>query len=122
MGGGMTIGRVRRTAEAWQRTRRRHGRLDHLARAVARYDEADGGRLSAAITYYAFFATFALALLGFAAFGFVLDKPSVQQLLQNYLAQNLPGLDLERVRVARGTIGVIAFLGLPLTGWFWIDA
>ncbi|GAA2672836.1 trehalose-binding protein [Actinoplanes palleronii] len=113
---------MRQGATAWGRARSRHSWLDHLARAVVRYDEADGGRLAAAVTYYAFFATFACALLGFAAFGFILDRPAVQQLLQSYLTENLPGLDLERVRVARGTIGVIAFLGLPITGWFWIDA
>lgn len=113
---------MRQTAAAWQRARRRYGWLDHLARAVVRYDEADGGRLAAAVTYYAFFATFAFALLGFAAFGFVLDNPSVQNLVQRYLAENLPSLDVQQLRVARSTIGIIAFLGLPVTGWFWIDA
>ncbi|GAA4964784.1 YihY/virulence factor BrkB family protein [Actinoplanes utahensis] len=113
---------MNRVTAAWRHARRRHGRVDHLARAVARYDEADGGRLAAAVTYYAFFATFAFALLGFSAFGFVLDRPEVQQVLQQYLAEHLPSLDIERIRIARGTIGVIAFLGLPITGWFWIDA
>ncbi|WIM97314.1 YhjD/YihY/BrkB family envelope integrity protein [Actinoplanes oblitus] len=113
---------VERTVAGWQRARRRHRWLDHLARALVRYDEADGGRLAAALTYYAFFATFAFALLGFAAFGFVLDRPEVQQSLQRYLAENLPSLDVEQLRVARGTIGFVAFLGLPVTGWFWIDA
>src|SRR5215212_9155596 len=113
---------ARRAAAAWRRARRRHGWLDHLARAAARYDEADGGRLAAAVTYYAFFATFAMALLGFAVFGFVLDDPAVQQLVQRYLAQNLPSLDVQALRTARGTAGVIAFLGLPVTGWFWVDA
>ncbi|GAA4955783.1 hypothetical protein [Actinoplanes utahensis] len=76
--------------------------------------------LAAAVTYYAFFATFAFVLLGFSAFGFVLDRPEAQQALQRYLAENLlPSLDVEQIRVARGTIGVIAFLGLPITGWFW---
>jgi membrane protein len=106
----------------WRRARRRHGWLDHLARAAARYDQADGGRLAAAVSYYAFFATFAMALLGFAVFGFVLDDPAVQQLVQRYLADNLPSLDVQAVRTARSTAGVIAFLGLPITGWFWVDA
>lgn len=112
----------RRTVAAWQRARRRYGWLDHLARAVVHYDEADGGRLAAAVTYYAFFATFAFALLGFAAFGFILDNPAVQNLVQRYLAENLPSLDVQQLRVARSTVGIIAFLGLPVTGWFWIDA
>ncbi|WP_243710288.1 YihY/virulence factor BrkB family protein [Micromonospora sp. KC213] len=87
-----------------------------------RYAEADGGRLAAAVTYYAFFATFALALLGFALFGFVLDDPAVQRSVQRYLDQNLPNLDVQALRTARGAAGVIAFLGLPVTGWFWVNA
>jgi membrane protein len=57
-------------------------------------------------------------LLGFAIFGFVLDDPVVQR----HLAQNLPRLDMQALRNARGTAGVIAFVGLPVTGWFWVDA
>lgn len=113
---------AQRAAAVWRRARHRHGWLDHLARAVRRYNEADGGRLSAAVTYYAFFATFALALLGFAVFGFVLDDPAVQRSVQRYLAQNLPSLDVQALRTARSTVGVIAFLGLPVTGWFWVDS
>lgn len=104
------------------RARRRHGWLDHLARAAVRYDQADGGRLAAAMTYYAFFATFALALLSFAAFGFVLDDPVVLRDVQGYLAENLPRVDVRALRDARGTVGVIGFIGLPISGWFWIDA
>jgi membrane protein len=113
---------TKRAAAAWRHARRRHGWLDHLVRAALRYDEADGGRLAAAVTYYAFFATFALALLGFAIFGFVLDDPAVLHSVQRYLAQNLPRLDVQALRNARGTIGVIAFIGLPITGWFWVNA
>jgi membrane protein len=98
------------------------GWLDHLARAAVRYDQADGGRLAAAMTYYAFFATFALALLSFAAFGFVLDDPVVLRDVQSYLAENLPRVDVRALRDARGTVGVIGFIGLPISGWFWIDA
>jgi membrane protein len=113
---------MRRLAAAWLRARRRHGWLDHLVRAVKRYDEADGGRLAAAVTYYAFFATFALALLGVAAFGFVLDDPVVLRSVQQYLADNLPRVDVQALRDARGTVGVIGFIGLPIAGWFWVDA
>src|SRR5512142_889248 len=77
---------IRRATAAWRRARARHGWLDHLSQAVARYAAADGGRLSAAVTYYAFFATFAMALVGFAIFGFVLDDPAVQRSVQHYLA------------------------------------
>jgi membrane protein len=87
-----------------------------------RYDEADGGRLAAAVTYYAFFATFALALLSSAVFGFLLDEPAVQRMVQRYLTENLPRLDVLALRSARATVGVIAFIGLPITGWFWVDS
>lgn len=113
---------ARRVAAAWGKLRRRVGWLDHLIRAGIRYDEADGGRLAAAVTYYAFFATFALGLLAFATFGFVLDNPAVLRSAQHYVAENVPRLDVQSLRNARGTVGVIAFFGLPITGWFWVDA
>ena len=92
-----------------------------MVRAGLRYDEADGGRLAAAVTYYAFFATFALGLLGFAAFGFVLDDPAVLRSVERYAADNLPHVDVQTLRNARNTAGIIAFIGLPITGWFWVD-
>ena len=46
-----------------------------------------------------------LALLGFAIFRFVLDDPAVLHSVQRYLAQNLPRLDVQALRNARGTIG-----------------
>jgi membrane protein len=97
------------------------GWLDHLIRAGLRYDEADGGRLAAAVTYYAFFATFALGLLAFAAFGFILDDPAVLRSVERYFAENLPHVDVQTLRSARNTAGIIAFIGLPITGWFWTD-
>ena len=102
--------------------RRRVGWLDHVIRAGVRYDEADGGRLAAAVTYYAFFATFAMGLLGVAIFGFLLDDPSVLRSVDRYVAEDLPHLDVQALRDARGAVGVIAFVGLPITGWFWVDA
>ncbi|GIE76597.1 trehalose-binding protein [Actinoplanes philippinensis] len=105
----MTDGRVR----AW---------AAHVVRAARRYDEADGGRLAAAVTYYAFFGTFAAWLAGFAVFGFVLDDPEVLRAVEHYLAQDLPSVDVQALRDARTTVGVVAFVGLPVTGWFWTDA
>lgn len=86
-----------------------------------RYDEADGGRLAAAVTYYAFFATFALGLLAFAIFGFVLDDAKVLRSVKFYIAENLPNVDVQALLNARGTAGIIAFIGLPITAWFWVD-
>jgi membrane protein len=105
----------------WRRLRGRVGWLDHLVRAGVRYDEADGGRLAAAVTYYSFFATFSLGLLAFTAFGFLLEDPAVLRSVERYAAQNLTDLDVQALRNARNTAGLIAFVALPITGWFWVD-
>jgi membrane protein len=87
-----------------------------------RYDEADGGRLSAAVTYYAFFATFSLGLLAFAVFGFVLDDPAVLRSVERYVADYVPRVDVQTLRSTRDTAGIVAFIGLPISAWFWVDA
>ncbi|GAA2861661.1 hypothetical protein GCM10020220_058530 [Nonomuraea rubra] len=90
-------------------------------RALIRYDQADAGRLSAALTYYAFFATFALALLGFAILGRILDQPAALAEVQRYLSDTFPRLDVQALRDAGGTAGLVACVVLPLTGLFWMD-
>jgi membrane protein len=115
-------GLVQRAAGGLTRARRRFGWLDHVIRAGMRYDQADGGRLAAAVTYYAFFAAFSLALLGFAILGHVLDNGTVLRSVQGYLSQNLPRLDAQALRDARGTAGMVAFVVLPVAGLFWVDA
>jgi membrane protein len=117
-----TNGLTQRVAAGFLRARRRSRWLDHLTRAVIRYDRADGGRLAAAVTYYAFFAAFSSALLGFAILGHVLDDPAALRAVQDYLSQNLPNLDARRLRDARGTAGLVAFIVLPLSGLLWVDA
>jgi membrane protein len=102
--------------------RRRHAWIDHVVRAGLRYDEVNGGRLAAAVTYYAFFAVFASGLLGFAVLGYVLGNPTVLGAVQNYLAANLPRLNVQALRNARGAVGIVAFVVLPVAGLFWVDA
>jgi membrane protein len=115
-------GLAKRAVAGFVRARRRLGWLDHLARAVVRYDQADGGRLAAAVTYYSFFAAFSLALLGFAILGHLLDDPAMLRAVQAYLSQNLPSLDAQALREARGTAGLVAFVVLPVAGLFWVDS
>jgi membrane protein len=105
-----------------RRVRRRFGWADHLVRAAVRYDDADGGRLAAAVTYYAFFATFSLALLGFAIFGYVVRNPALLTSMQEQLPVNLPRLDAAAVRTARGPAGLIGFIVWPISGVFWVDS
>ncbi|MGC5015428.1 YhjD/YihY/BrkB family envelope integrity protein [Streptosporangium sp. DT93] len=111
-----------RLTRGWNNLRDRYDWLDHLVRAVIHYDRTDAGRLSAGMTYHAFYATFALALLGFVIIGHVMDTPEAISQVENYLSETLPRLDVQALRDARDTAGVIASFGLPLTGLFWIDS
>ncbi len=113
----------------WQRLservvglRRRIGWLDHAILAVVRYDHADGGRLAAAVTYYAFFAVFSLALLGFAILGSIMDNPDLLVAMQERLPQIVPRLDLAALRDARGVAWIAGLIVLPVSGVFWVDA
>lgn len=119
----MSIAEVsRRAVRAWVRARRRHRWLDHVTRAGQRYNQADGRRLAAAVTFYGFFAVFALAVLGFAVLGYVLDNPAVERTVEDYLAENLPVLDTPALRQARVTASVIGFVSLPVVGLLWVDS
>jgi membrane protein len=73
------------------------------------------------MTYYSYFATFSLGLLGFAVFSFALDDPAVLEAVERYGAEYLPHVDVRALIDARNTAGVIAFIGLPVSGWFWAD-
>lgn len=115
-------GALRAGLRGWRRARRQHRWLDHAARAGARYQRADGRRLAAAVTYYGFFATFALVLLGFAALGYVVDDPAGQQSVQRFLDENLPRVDTSAVRDAREATGLIAFVSLTIIGLLWVDS
>jgi len=97
--------------------------FDHLSRAVLRYLDCDGGRLAAAIAYYGFFAVFALLLIGYAVFGILLsNNADLFSIVRDFLAQNLPFLDLQQILDSGRTIGVVGLLGLVFTGIAWINA
>jgi membrane protein len=102
--------------------------LDHLIRAYKQYKEANGDHVAAAITYFSFLAIFPLLLLGASVAGFVLaNNADLQRRLQEAIAKNLPGSlgDTASEAVAsviehRGSIGVIALLGVAYAGLGWV--
>jgi membrane protein len=103
------------------RHRSRH--FDHLSRAWLRYDGVNGGRLAAAIAYYGFFAVFALLLIGYSIFGIMLTNNSdLFEIVRDFLAQNLPFLNLQQILESGRTIGVVGLLGLVFTGIAWVEA
>jgi membrane protein len=113
---------VRRLRVFVDALRRRVGWVDHAIRAGVRYDHADGARLAAAVTYYAFFAVFSLALLGFAIIGYLVRNPALLAAMQDQLPGNLPRLDPSAIRHARGPAIVIGFVVWPISGVLWVDA
>ena len=103
------------------RHRSRH--FDHLSRAWLRYDGVNGGRLAAAIAYYGFFAVFALLLIGYSIFGILLTNNSdLFEIVRDFLARNLPFLNLQQILESGRTIGVVGLLGLVFTGIAWVEA
>ena len=103
--------------------RHRSPHFDHFSRAILRYDEVNGGRLAAAIAYYGFFAVFALLLIGYSVFGILLsNNDDLFDIVRDFLAQNLPFLNLQQVLESGRTVGVIGLVGLVWTGLGWVDA
>jgi membrane protein len=105
------------------RLRERSALVDHLWRAVQRYDSLDGSRLAAAIAYYGFFATFALGVLLFAILGTALShNRSAENAAEAYLRRNLPLTDVHALAQASRGLGVIALGALVLAGVWWVES
>jgi membrane protein len=74
--------------EAW---RGRHGWLDHLVRAGARYVEKHGDHYAAAITYFSVLALVPVSMMGFAAAGYVLaGSPELLAELRDAITSTVP--------------------------------
>jgi membrane protein len=103
--------------------RRRSRAVDHVWRAVTRYNDVLGGRLAAAIAYYGFFAVFALGLVAYSVFGFVLRRNAgIRDVVDDFLTQNLPFIRLEQIAESGRTIGVVGVVILTFTGIGWVEA
>lgn len=103
----------------------RHGSryFDHLSRALLRFWDAQGGRLAAAIAYYGFFAIFALLLIGYSIFGILLkNNIALLNIVTEFLAQNLPFLDIQAILSSGNTVGIVGIVGLTFTGIGWVEA
>jgi membrane protein len=111
-----------------RRQREKRPWLDHLIRGYQRYKSANGDQLAAAITYFSFLAIFPLVLLAASVAGYVLanDAGLVDQLLRQ-IRDNVPGSlgdtmsdAVRSVIEHRGSIGIIALLGVAYAGLGWI--
>ena len=111
-----------------RRERARRPWLDHLIRAYQQYKRANGDHVAAAITYFSFLAIFPLVLLGASIAGFVLaNNVDRQQRLNEVISENVPGSlgntltqAVQSVIDNRGSLGVIALLGVAYAGLGWV--
>ncbi|MEV4468756.1 YihY/virulence factor BrkB family protein [Nonomuraea salmonea] len=101
--------------------------LDHLIRAVQRYQLQSGDRLAGAVTYFAFLSFFPLVALSYAVLGFVVaTSETTKYALTKAIEERLPGisdqLDLTAIATAKETAGIIGLLGLLYAGLGALDA
>ena len=97
--------------------------FDHFSRALLRFWDVQGGRLAAAIAYYGFFAIFALLLIGYSIFGILLtNNTELFDIVRDFLAQNLPFLDVAAILSSGKTVGIVGIIGLTFTGIAWVEA
>lgn len=103
--------------------RHRSRLFDHFWRARQRYNEMLGGRLSAAIAYYAFFACFALALVAYSVVGYVLaSNTEAVNAVNQFLQANVPFLNAGQIAASRTAVGIAGLIGLALTGVGWVES
>src|SRR4051794_31133172 len=97
--------------------------FDHFSRALIRFWDVQGGRLAAAIAYYGFFAIFALLLIGYSIFGILLtNNVELLNVVTDFLAQNLPFLDIDAILSSGRTVGIVGIVGLTFTGIGWVES
>jgi membrane protein len=103
--------------------RKRSGVFENFWAAKQRYADVLGGRLAAAVAYYAFFASFALTLVALSVFGYLLDRyPTVKESATETLAKTLPTFPIEPIAQNAGSIALFGLVGLVFTGLAWVDA
>lgn len=106
---------------AW--TRARSPLFDHFWRTKERYNEVLGGRLSAAIAYYGFFAVFALAMVAYAVTIKVFSSNSVLVAdLDTFLGRYFTTLNTAALKAEADNIQTIGLISLVLAGIGWVDA
>lgn len=97
--------------------------FDHYWRAKDRYGEVLGGRLSAAIAYYGFFAVFALAMVVYTVVLNVFSaSPDLVKQVDAFLGKYFVQLNTEALRANADNIRIVGLVSLVLAGIGWVDA
>lgn len=106
------------------RARRRSRLADHICRAAERYFDVLGGRLAAAIAYYAFFAAYSLGVLAYSIVGRLLGpgaEGGALAAINDYLQTALPWVAGTAHDVGRGQVTVVAAVALVVSGVGWVE-
>jgi membrane protein len=109
------------SAVAWMR--KRSALFDHFWRTKDRYGDVLGGRLSAAIAYYGYFAFFALAVVVYTVLLDVISgsaglTENVDSFLRNYFTEQT----IELLKDQAGLIRPIGMIALIMAGIGWVDS
>ena len=115
------MGILDRAEASYDRTivaaRKRSRAFDHGWQAKDRFNDVLGGRLAAAISYYGFFASFALALVVYPR-----AEGGAVAAVNRYLDDSLPWIRTVSLEANAGTVTAIGLVSLVLTGVGWVEA
>lgn len=118
-----------RVQAAVRALRERHGWLDHLFRAGARYVEQRGNHFAAAVTFFSVLTAVPLLMVAFAAAGYVLwFRPTLLARLEQAIAVALPGAlsealvpIVETAVAQRNTVAAVGLAGALWSGVWWMS-
>ena len=110
--------------------RKRSPKFDHAWQAYERLDEVLSSRLAAAISYYGFFAAFALVVVVYSILGRALDasgstlagQGGLLGTINTYLSNNLPWVTETARQVGKGEVTAIGLVALIFAGVGWVEA
>ncbi len=104
-------------------TRKRSPLFDHFWRAKERYGDVLGGRLSAAIAYYGFFAVFALAMVVYSVLiNIVSANPETVADVDEFLQRYFTSIDVKALKDNSASLTTIGTVSLIFAGIGWVDA
>ena len=95
-----------------------------LLAARERYNEVLGGRLAAAIAYYALLRRLRARACSPTRSSASCSRPtqSAVDAVNRFLAANIPFLDASQIADSRNTVAIVGLIGLVFTGVGWIES
>jgi membrane protein len=105
------------------RGRKRSRLFDHFWRAKERYGDVLGGRLSAAIAYYGFFAVFAMAMVVYSVLiNIVSANPQTVSDVDAFLQRYFTTINVDVLKANSASLTTVGTLSLLFAGIGWVDA